>query len=315
MLPYRKVECCILNNQELVKKLTSVLGEERVLIDEPMSNHTSFKIGGPAEILVIPDSIGRLKELVEFFITSNTTYMIMGNGTNLLVSDKGIRGVVVKIFENFDGYSVSEDILEFEAGMLISKASKIALANSLTGLEFAEGIPGTIGGAVTMNAGAYNGEMAMVVFQTDYIDDNGKIITVTGEEHCFSYRSSIIQKSKGIVLKTRLKLKKGSAVDIKAAMDDFNFKRRDKQPLEWPSAGSVFKRPQGHFVGKLIDDCGLRGYSIRGAQISDKHSGFIINRGNATCADVLELIKHIQKTVDEKFGVQLEPEIRIVGEF
>ncbi len=302
-------------NQELVNRLTSVLGEERVLIDEPMSNHTSFKIGGPADIMVLPNRSAQLGELVKYFISSKIPYMIMGNGTNLLVSDEGIRGVVIKIYDNMDKFLVNDEIIELEAGMLISKASKIAQNNSLSGLEFAEGIPGTVGGAVTMNAGAYIGEMAMVVYQTEYMDVQGNIITVTGQEHCFSYRSSIIQKNKGIVLKTQLKLRKGDSKSIKELMDDFNFKRRDKQPLEWPSAGSVFKRPKGCFVGKLIDDCGLRGFSIGGARISDKHSGFIINTGNATCKDVLELIKYIQSIVKKRFDVELEPEIRIIGDY
>jgi len=304
-----------LENKELVKKLTSVFGEERVLIDELMSNHTSFKIGGPADIMVFPSNSAQLGEIIKYFINSKTPYMVMGNGTNLLVSDKGIRGVVIKIYDNMDKYVFNGEYLEIEAGMLISKASKIAFQNSLSGLEFAEGIPGTIGGAVTMNAGAYIGEMAMVVYETEYIDTNGNIITVTGQEHSFSYRTSIIQKTKGIVLKTRLKLKAGDSQKIKELMNDFNFKRRDKQPLEWPSAGSVFKRPEGYFVGKLIDDCSLRGYRIGGARISDKHSGFIINTGAATCKDVLELIKHIQSTVKEHFDVELEPELRIVGDF
>lgn len=304
-----------MHNQELIKKLTSILGEDRVLIDEPMSKHTSFKIGGPADIMVLPSSSHQIKEIITYFTSSKVPYMVMGNGTNLLVSDKGVRGVVVKIYDNMDSYSVNGEFMEIEAGMLISKAAKIAYQNSLSGLEFAEGIPGTIGGAVTMNAGAYIGEMSMVVDETDYIDTNGCIVTVKGKEHDFSYRNSIIQKNKGIVLRTRLKLNRGESSKIKELMDDFNFKRRDKQPLEWPSAGSVFKRPQGHFVGKLIDDCGLRGYSIGGAKISDKHSGFIINTGNATCKDVLELIKYIQSTVKDRFNVELEPELRIIGDF
>lgn len=308
-------ECRILNNNELINRLNSILGEKKVLINELMSNHTSFKIGGPADIMILPDSSDQIEEVMKYFVSSNIPYMVMGNGTNLLVSDKGIRGVVIKIYNNMESFSVDGEFIEFEAGMLISKASKIALQNSLTGLEFAEGIPGTIGGAVTMNAGAYIGEMSMVVDETQFIDSNGKIVTVKGKEHDFSYRTSIIQKTKGIVLKTRLKLQNGDRDKIKELMDDFNFKRRDKQPLEWPSAGSVFKRPKGHFVGKLIDDCGLRGYSIGGAKISDKHSGFIINTGNATCKDVLELIKHIQSTVKDKFSVDLEPELRIIGDF
>ncbi len=304
-----------MHNQELIDRLSLILGEKRVLVNEPMSKHTSFKIGGPADIMVLPDSCKQIEEIVKYFTSSKIPYMVMGNGTNLLVSDKGIRGVVIKIYDNMNNYSVEGEFIEFDAGMLISTASKIALNNSLSGLEFAEGIPGTIGGAVTMNAGAYIGEMSMVVEQTEYIDASGCIISVKGKEHDFSYRNSIIQKTKGIVLKTRLKLNRGDSEKIKELMDDFNFKRRDKQPLEWPSAGSVFKRPQGHFVGKLIDDCGLRGYSIGGAKISDKHSGFIINSGNATCKDVLELIKFIQSTVKDRFNVELEPELRIIGDF
>ncbi len=310
-----KEECAILQNEEFVQKLVSVTGKDGVSINEPMADHTSFKIGGPADIMIYPKNSTQLVNITRECMKSNVPFMVMGNGTNLLVSDRGIRGVVIKIYDNMAAFRVDNDTIELEAGILVSKASKLALEYSLSGLEFAEGIPGTVGGAVTMNAGAYIGEMCMVVYQTEYMDREGNIRTITGEEHCFSYRNSIIQKSKGIVLKTRLKLQKGDSSEIKKQMDEFNFKRRDKQPLEWPSAGSVFKRPQGHFVGKLIDDSGLRGYGIGGAQISDKHSGFIINRGGATCSDVLALIKHIQDTVDEKFGVQLEPELRIIGDF
>ncbi len=304
-----------MDNIELVKRLASISGEERVLINEPMSRHTSFKIGGPADVLVIPGEMGQLGEMVRYFAAEGIPYMIMGNGTNLLVSDKGIRGVVVKIYDNLQGFAVQGDMLEIEAGMLISKAAKLALENSLSGMEFAEGIPGTIGGAVTMNAGAYVGEMAMIAAETEYMDQEGTVITVKGEQHGFAYRTSIIQKTGGIVLKTRLKLTKDDHENIKARMEDFNFKRRNKQPLEWPSAGSVFKRPEGHFTGKLIDDCGLRGFSIGGAQISTRHSGFIINTGGASCEEVLALIRHIQDTVSREFNVQLEPEIRIIGDF
>lgn len=310
-----RVECYELDNIELVKRLASISGEERVLINEPMSRHTSFKIGGPADVLVIPGEMGQLGEMVRYFAAEGIPYMIMGNGTNLLVSDKGIRGVVVKIYDNLQGFTVQGDMLEIEAGMLIAKASKLALENSLSGMEFAEGIPGTIGGAVTMNAGAYVGEMAMIAAETEYMDQEGTVITVKGEQHSFAYRTSIIQKTGGIVLKTRLKLTKDDPENIKARMEDFNFKRRNKQPLEWPSAGSVFKRPEGHFTGKLIDDCGLRGFSIGGAQISTRHSGFIINTGGANCEEVLALIRHIQDTVSREFNVQLEPEIRIIGDF
>jgi UDP-N-acetylenolpyruvoylglucosamine reductase len=311
----KKEECVILEIKELAQKLVSVVGENGVSVNELMCNHTSFKIGGPADIMIYPENSSQLGNIIRECKKSAVPFMVMGNGTNLLVSDKGIRGVVIKVFDNMEAFNVENETMEFESGMLVSKASKLALENSLTGLEFAEGIPGTIGGAVTMNAGAYIGEMSMIVYQTEYMDCDGNIRTITGGEHCFSYRNSIIQKSKGIVLKTRLKLQKGDSKKIKEQMDEFNFKRRDKQPLEWPSAGSVFKRPQGYFVGKLIDESGLRGFGIGGAQISDKHSGFIINKGGATCQDVLALIKHIQKTVDARFQVQLEPELRIIGDF
>ncbi|ACL76628.1 UDP-N-acetylmuramate dehydrogenase [Ruminiclostridium cellulolyticum] len=310
-----KEECVILQNEEFVQKLVSVTGKDGVSVNEPMSAHTSFKIGGPADIMTYPENSTQLGNIIRECIKSNMPFMVMGNGTNLLVSDKGIRGVVIKIYDNMSAFNVENETIELDAGILVSKASKLALEYSLTGLEFAEGIPGTVGGAVTMNAGAYTGEMCMVVYQTEYMDREGNIKTITGDEHCFSYRNSVIQKSKGIVLRTKLKLHKGDSQKIKEQMDEFNFKRRDKQPLEWPSAGSVFKRPQGYFVGKLIDDSGLRGFGIGGAKISDKHSGFIINSGGATCKDVLDLIKHIQKTVDEKFRVQLEPELRIIGDF
>lgn len=279
-----------------------------------MKNHTSFKIGGPADILVIPRNAQQLAQIIKYAKEEKLPYMIMGNGSNLLVSDKGIRGLVIKIFKNMDNYSVDGEFIEFEAGVLLSKAARIALRHELSGLEFAEGIPGTIGGAVTMNAGAYIGEMSMVVHQTQYMTENAEIVTINSEQHNFGYRTSVIQKTGGIVLKTKLHLKKADKQFIQSQMDEFNFKRKDKQPLEWPSAGSVFKRPEGYFVGKLVDDCGLRGYSIGGAQVSDKHSGFIINSGCATCEDVRNLVKHIQRTVKERFNVDLEPEIKIVGE-
>ena len=221
-----------MQNEEFVQKLVSIAGKDGVSVNEPMANHTSFKIGGPADIMTYPGNSNQLVNIVKECVKSNIPYMVMGNGTNLLVSDKGIRGVVIKIYDNLAAFKVDNDTIELEAGMLVSKASKLALEYSLTGLEFAEGIPGTVGGAVTMNAGAYIGEMCMVVYQTEYMDGEGNIITITGDEHCFSYRSSIIQKSKGIVLKTRLKLQKGDSVNIKEKMDEFNFKRRDKQPLE-----------------------------------------------------------------------------------
>ncbi|HEX3027751.1 MAG TPA: UDP-N-acetylmuramate dehydrogenase, partial [Clostridia bacterium] len=234
--------------------------------------------------------------------------------SNLIVRDKGIRGIVIKICGNLAGFSVRDDIIEAETGILLSRLSNVAAENSLRGLEFASGIPGTLGGAVVMNAGAYIGEMKDVVFETDYIDTEGEIRTVKDEQHKFGYRTSFIQKTGGIVLKSKVKLKFGDKTAIKSLMDDLNQRRKDKQPLEYPSAGSVFKRPEGFYAGKLIEDCGLKGFMLGGAEVSLKHCGFIINTNNATASDVINLIRHIQETVKSKFGIELQTEVKIVGE-
>lgn len=302
-------------NKEMYQKLLeNIAGKDNVKVDEPMKDHTSFKIGGPADFLVTPCSVSSLCEVIKLCNNENLPIFIMGNGTNLLVSDKGIRGVVVKIYENLNECIVKEDCIEAYGGILLSKLSDIALENELTGFEFASGIPGTLGGAVAMNAGAYGGEMKDVVIETEYIDKEGNIKTIRGDEHQFGYRTSFIQKQSGIAIKSVLKLKKGDKSAIKALIDDLTSRRCEKQPLEMPSAGSVFKRPEGYFAGKLIEDCGLRGYSIGGAQVSDKHCGFIVNKGDATSKDILDLIRHIQKTVKDKFNVELQTEVRIVGE-
>ncbi|AEV67806.1 UDP-N-acetylmuramate dehydrogenase [Acetivibrio clariflavus] len=298
-----------------IKLLGNIAGEENVKVDEPMRNHTSFKIGGPADFLVTPCSVQSLCEVIKLCKKENLPIFIMGNGTNLLVSDKGIRGVVVKIYDNLNWYVVKENCIEAYGGILLSKLSDIALENELTGLEFASGIPGTLGGAVAMNAGAYGGEMKDVVVETEFIDKDGNLKKIKGEEHQFGYRTSFIQKQSAVAVKSVIKLKKGERAAIKALIDDLTARRQDKQPLEMPSAGSVFKRPEGYFAGKLIEDCGLRGFSIGGAQVSEKHCGFIVNKGNATSKDILDLIRHIQKTVREKFGVELQTEIKIVGDY
>jgi len=303
-----------LDREKYTKLLENIAGKENVKTDEPMKNHTSFKIGGPADFFVTPCSVYSLCEVIKLCNNEKLPIFIMGNGTNLLVSDKGIRGVVVKIYDNLSDFHVKEDCIEAYGGILLSKLSDIALENGLTGFEFASGIPGTLGGAVAMNAGAYGGEMKDVVVETEYIDKEGNIKIVRGEEHQFGYRTSFIQKQSGIAVKSLIKLKKGDKSSIKALIDDLTARRRDKQPLEMPSAGSVFKRPEGYFAGKLIEDCGLRGYSIGDAQVSEKHCGFIVNKGNATAKDILDLIRYIQKTVKDKFSVDLQTEVRIVGE-
>ena len=244
----------------------------------------------------------------------NIPVFVMGNGTNLLVADKGIRGIVVKLHDNINKYAVYGDSIEAYGGILMSRLSNIAFENTLSGLEFASGIPGTLGGAVAMNAGAYGGEMKDVVIETEFLDRTGELRVIREKEHEFGYRTSFIQKQSGIVVKSHLKLKKGNKADIRDLMNDLTKRRQHKQPLEMPSAGSVFKRPEGYFAGKLIEDCGLRGYRIGGAQVSTKHCGFIVNTGDAVSSDVIRLIKYIQDTVKLKFGVELQTEIRFVGE-
>ncbi len=312
MQAYKGVE--LLEKEQIAYLLGQIAGSENVYTDQPMSQHTSFRIGGPADILVKPCSVEQLSDIFMFCNKEGIPFFVMGNGTNLIVRDKGIRGLVIKVYDNLNKYRVNGDIIEAEAGILLSRLANIALENELSGLEFASGIPGTLGGAVTMNAGAYGGEMKDIIIQTQYMSPDGKINTIEGEQHNFGYRSSFIQSEGGIVLKSYLKLKKAAYDSIKSVMTELSAKRCDKQPLNMPSAGSVFKRPVGYFAGKLIEDCGLRGFRIGGAEVSSKHCGFIVNTGNATAEDVINLIKHVQETVMNNFGVELKTEIRIVGE-
>lgn len=304
----------LLDKEHIARLLRGIAGPDNVKTDELMKDHTSFKVGGPADILVTPDSIRQLEKILKICSEYEVPLFVMGNGSNLVVRDKGIRGVVVKIYDNFNQYKVQGDTIEAQAGILLSQISNAALENELTGLEFASGIPGTLGGAVTMNAGAYGPEMKDVVVLTEYMDLKGNVKTVEGKQHEFAYRTSFIQKEGGIVLSSRLKLVKGNKSGIKALMDDLNKRRRDSQPLEMPSAGSVFRRPAGYYTGQLIQNCGLKGWRIGGAEISNKHCGFIVNAGDAAAEDIIRLIKHIQDTVKERFGVELQTEVKIVGE-
>ena len=272
-----------------------------------MSKHTTFKTGGIADFLVIPQNKNEMINLLKL----NVSKTIIGNGSNLLVKDGGIRGLVIKT-TGLKNYKVDGEYITSEAGMLLSKLSNIAKENSLTGLEFACGIPGTLGGAVMMNASAYGGETSNVVIETEYADINGNVYTTTNHE--FGYRKSIFMDKQYIILESKLKLSKGNREEIENKMKELMQSRNSKQPISKPSAGSTFKRPEGHFAGKLIEDAGLKGYKIGGAQVSDLHAGFIINDGNATSKDILELIKYIQDKVKNEFGVDLEPEVRIIGE-
>lgn len=277
----------------------------------PMSEYTSFKTGGPAGLLVMPDSVKSLAEIVRVCKQHNIKTYVIGNGSNLLVSDSGLNGVVIRLASVFSDISCTQDgVVRCGAGILLSKLCAFALQHSLSGLEFAFGIPGTAGGAAYMNAGAYGGEMKDVLLSCTHMDRNGNIGSVGGEALALGYRKSAYTGSDFIITELCLQLKKGSAAEIKAAMEDKLFRRKSKQPLEFPSAGSTFKRPEGYFAGALIEECGLKGCAVGGAQVSEKHAGFIINRGGATTADILSLIQHVQETVYTQKGVRLEPEVR-----
>lgn len=285
----------------------------KVLLDEPMKNHTSFKIGGPADIMIIPGNEKELIEGIKICKDNNINYYIMGNGSNLLVSDKGIEGVVIKISEEFGDIVVNDTTIKAESGALLTVVSKKALKNSLTGLEFASGIPGSIGGAITMNAGAYGGEMKDIVTKVRCLNSDGNIVEYSNEEMKFRYRKSRVEEEGLIVLSVEMELEKGDYKTIEERMRELTEKRTSKQPLHLPSAGSTFKRPEGYFAGKLIDDSGLRGIRHGGAQVSEKHCGFIVNIDNATSEDVRTLIRTVQKIVKDNYGVELETELKIIG--
>lgn len=286
----------------------------KVLFDEPMKNHTSFKIGGSADVIIIADKEQDIIEAVKICRENNIKYFIMGNGTNLLVKDTGIRGVVIKIANGFDNVDVHDDVLVIQSGALLSKVANIALKNSLGGFEFASGIPGTIGGAITMNAGAYGGEMKDVVLKVRALDRDNNIIEISNEDMNFRYRGSEVIDQELIVLGVELNLEKREYSLIDQKMKDLTHRRVSKQPLEFPSAGSTFKRPEGYYAGKLIDDSGLRGARYGDAQVSEKHCGFVINAGEATFHDVITLIKTVQKVVYDKYDVRLETEVKIIGD-
>lgn len=285
-----------------------------ILLDEPMKNHTSFKIGGPADIMIISKREEDIVESIKFCRNNNIKYFVMGNGTNLLVKDSGIRGVVIKIGKGYDKIDVVDDRIICQSGALLSIVGKKALENSLTGFEFASGIPGTVGGAITMNAGAYGGEMKDIVSKVRVLDKENNILELEREQMNFRYRGSRVVDDELIVLAVEFQLKNGDYSTIEQKMKDLAYQRKSKQPLEYPSGGSTFKRPIGHYAGKLIDDAGLRSLRFRDAQVSEKHCGFIINRGNATFEDVFTLIKTVQKIVRDKFDILLEPEIKIIGD-
>ena len=282
--------------------------------NEPLKNHTSFKIGGPAEEFAEAKSTDDVISLIEYAKEKGIPYMIMGNGSNLLVSDEGVKGLVIKIAKGFDNVEIIGEKVIAEAGILLSKLSNMVADRELSGMEEVSGIPGTLGGGIYMNAGAYGGELKDIVERVTYLS-GGEIKVAEKGELDFGYRHSRFSGTDDIILSAELYLKKGDIAEIREKMADFKERRCSKQPLAMPSAGSTFKRPEGYFAGKLIEDAELKGFSIGGAQVSEKHSGFVVNTGDATAQDVLSLIKHIQDTVYAKFGVKLETEVKLVGEF
>ena len=301
-------------NQNFYDKLNNVIAKDSILIDEPMSRHTTFRVGGPADFFVTPKAKEEVRDVIRICKEAGMPYYIIGNGSNLLVSDAGYRGVVVQIYKEMNEVKVEGDLVKAQAGALLSGIAAKALGAELTGFEFASGIPGTIGGACVMNAGAYGGEMKDVLESVTVLTGEGKIIELGRNELELGYRTSVIAKKGYIVLGAVLKLERGDGEKIKTYMDELKEKRVTKQPLEYPSAGSTFKRPEGYFAGKLIEDAGLRGFQVGGAQVSEKHCGFVINRNHATAADIMELMRQVQIRVKENSGVDLEPEVKRLGD-
>ena len=299
--------------QEFCHKLKNVITKGTVLTEEPMSRHTSFQIGGPAEIFVQPATGDEVRQAICLAKEEQIPFFVVGNGSNLLVSDDGFRGMIVQIGRNLQEISVEDNVIYAQAGALLSRVARTALEHGLTGMEFAAGIPGSLGGAVAMNAGAYGGEMKDILTDAEVLTPDGEIKILSLEELDLSYRHSCIFDEDYIVLSVHLQLEQGDTTVIRNRMDELARARREKQPLEYPSAGSTFKRPEGYFAGALIQDAGLKGYTVGGAQVSEKHSGFVINRGGATAEEVLFLIKQVQKKVKSRFGVTMEPEVRMVG--
>jgi len=294
--------------------LSRFIPYDRISVNEPMAKHTSFKIGGSADVYVQPAYKDELVQIIDECRSNNAPFVILGNGSNVLIPDEGLRKVVIQLYPHFSECWIDESgkYIFAEAGAPLSTLAYLACQEGMAGLEFASGIPGTVGGAICMNAGAYDHDMAEVCVLVDLLMPNGELVSLLGEQMNFGYRSSILQQNGGIVLCAGFALSPGDKHEIERDMAELNRRRRETQPLEYPSVGSTFKRPQGHFTGKLISDCGLKGFSIGGAQVSEKHAGFVINTGDATAKDVISLIEHIQETVKDRYDVILEPEVKIL---
>ncbi|MBD5105499.1 MAG: UDP-N-acetylmuramate dehydrogenase [Lachnospiraceae bacterium] len=302
-------------NVALYEYLTEVLGRENVLEQEPMRRHTTFQVGGEAEYFAKIQEKSQLITIMDYLRKTEQPYFVLGNGSNILVSDKGYEGVILDLSAGLKNIEIEGKRVTAEAGALLSTVAVRACEADLAGFEFAAGIPGTIGGAIVMNAGAYDGEMKQVVESVTVLGGDGEIMVLDNETMEFGYRSSIIKNRPFIVMETVLRLEEGDKEQIKGRMEELNKRRREKQPLNYPSAGSTFKRPEGHFAGKLIMDAGLRGFRIGGARVSEKHCGFVINEGNATATDVADVIDEVIERVRDKFGVTLETEIIKLGDF
>lgn len=301
-------------NSELLLELEHILDIADIKLDESMKNHTYFKIGGNVDLMISPKNINQIFDTIKLLKKYGETPLIIGNGTNLLVSDKGVRGVIIKIGKQMSEIRVENHMVIADAGALLSQIANKALDNELTGFEFAAGIPGSLGGAVAMNAGAYDGEMKDVIYSIVCVDKQGNLIELQSDELDFSYRNSIVQKNDLIVLQAKIKLQTGNRIDIKSKMNDYAERRISKQPLNLPSAGSMFKRPVNDYASRLIEVNGLKGLRYGDAQVSDKHCGFIVNMGQAKCEDVIKLIKVVQKTVKDKSGIDLATEVKFIGE-
>lgn len=300
--------------KEIYEALCEISGADNVLQMEPMSRHTTFRTGGPAEVLVSPDA-EELPEIIKYCKNAQIPWLVIGNGSNLLVGDKGVEGVVIEVGKRMSEIVTDGTTVTAGAGALLSAIASRAASESLTGFEFASGIPGSLGGAVVMNAGAYGGEMKDILQEAAVLTDDGEVLNLSAQELDLSYRHSVIPERGYLVIGAKLSLKKGKKEDIYAYMHELKEKRVSKQPLEYPSAGSTFKRPEGYFAGKLIEDSGLRGFQVGGAQVSEKHCGFVVNKNNASSADIRSLMEQVQQIVFEKFGVKLEPEVKFTGNF
>lgn len=302
-------------DQKFYSRLAKILPENRIMKEEPMRLHTTFRAGGLARFFVVPETAQQLRQIVRCCQEEEVAYYIIGNGSNLLVSDQGYEGVVIQIFREMNRIEVQGEVITAQAGALLSAVAARALEAGLTGFEFAAGIPGTLGGACVMNAGAYGGEMKDVLKEVQVLTRQGEIITLQKEQLEMGYRTSVIAREQYIVLEAAIKLEKGDVQAIRDRMEDLKNRRVTKQPLEYPSAGSTFKRPEGYFAGKLIQDAGLRGFQVGGAQVSEKHCGFVINKDHATAGEINELIRQIQEKVKEDSGVELETEVKRLGKF